>query len=739
MVSVINNLLQKKILYNNAHNDDKTKNFPSTTNTFTKENFDKSDLKQINLSKVIECILNDEANKKTYTFKNELFEHILVLKKIFDVLGYTADLRINFKNFNKKTVNSIKDNKKYTAQYTSNEKRIGVIILFRYNIWGGYTKTKKDDKKDNTYNNIIVTNHIISMDAIYRNNDVLLYFDIIKKNDGEKDKVEDNEYFSDLTLILGDIDALQTEIFNELKKNDNLTNPDNDVLKYGEPAIPMVENTFMKIITILCKHILSYNELTTLLNAIKDTNKYELIIKFVHIYIRNNLLNKDEKTTPRIKDFNYCSIETKDFIDYIKTYLTENTIVLKTPEHKVAMTEEKVAEKHRQADANECDMVSAINNLFDKYRINREYIKEDEVQSSIFPKKTEDIITQFDIIVKPEIVINLNNFIRFSTFTTAATITNTLFKQILVLEEICTCLGFTTKLYINFNNIDTSNIHNINAYNHKTKGKNITKDSNRIGFIQLSTYGIWNVLKKKTDAGTFEKIQFKYKKTIANTEDTPHKNTEVKLDNIKHPWKEIIFLFDIIKKTDAKVALKTQQQVLHSVLTIINVLQDNIITYLTSDKVLESMNINNTTYMLIKSKNVRIKQHIITIIKSLIYNILSHKELLHIYDTIKTVGFNFDAIFKFIYTYIENELNKYKARNHDNTLISLFTCINTTKNFYNECFTERKESVSGSDEAGPDDEAGADNEGEPDETVLQPTNPYTAAPVVVTPDWGASV
>ena len=410
----------------------------------------------------------------------------------------------------------------------------------------------------------------------------------------------------------------------------------------------------------------------------------------------------------------------------------EQKVTDKIPEHKAVMT---VAEKHRQADANECDMVSAINNLFDKYIINREYIKENEDQSSIFPKNTDDI-TQFNITDKPAIVINLNNFIRFSTFTTAATattITNTLFKQILVLEEICTCLGFTTKLYINVININKLNIRNINAYNHFKKGKqNITQNSNRIGFIQLSTYGIWNVLKKKTDDNTFEQIQFKYKQKSAYADDKLQNNKDVILDSIKRPLTDIIFLFDIIKKTDAAAEIKTQQQVLHSVLTIINDLQDKIIKQLNIQ-----LDTGSNKHMTLKnSTNVNITDTVIIIIKSLIYNILSHKELLHIYNTIIKIDFDVKKIKTFIYTYIEKKLNKYNARHHDNTPISLFTCIKTTNNFYKVCFTESKEPEPVDDEGSEDDEVATDPIVATVSTVAK--NQDTTVSVVANTSWGSS-
>ena len=188
-------------------------------------------------------------------------------------------------------------------------------------------------------------------------------------------------------------------------------------------------------------------------------------------------------------------------------------------------------------DKNNCDMVNAINNLFDKIILTRFSLS---YNKDIYPQQTDTItINNYK---KENKIINLNNFIQFSKIKIDEIITNTLFKQILVLEEICKLLGCTTKLYINFNNIDTkeNNIPNIDAYNHFKEGRQITKDNNRIGFIQLSKYSKWNVLKKLTD-DTFKKIEYKNNTDITKT-----------ILDIQKPQNDIIFLFDIIKKKKKK-------------------------------------------------------------------------------------------------------------------------------------------------------------------------------------------
>ena len=72
--------------------------------------------------------------------------------------------------------------------------------------------------------------------------------------------------------------------------------------------------------------------------------------------------------------------------------------------------------------------------------------------------------------------------------------------------------------------------------------------------------------------------------------------------------------------------------------------------------------------------------------KSLINNILSHLELLHIKKKIESGTLDHGAIIDFISKFIkigyENQ-NKNKNKNYG---ISLFTCLYTTKTFYNTYF-----------------------------------------------------
>ena len=203
-------------------------------------------------------------------------------------------------------------------------------------------------------------------------------------------------------------------------------------------------------------------------------------------------------------------------------------------------------------DTNNCDMVNAINNLFDKIILTRFPLSYKE---TIYPQQ-KDIIT-INNYNKENKVMNLDNFIKFGKNNIDAISTNTLFKQILVLEEICKLLEHTTKLYINYENLDdiTKKISGINKYKHVDK--NIKIDNNRIGFIQLSKYSIWNVFKKITNT-TFKKIEYKNNTDITDILD------------IKKPQNDIIFLFDIIKKTKEETETDTQHKVLLNVLTSIN-------------------------------------------------------------------------------------------------------------------------------------------------------------------------
>ena len=317
-------------------------------------------------------------------------------------------------------------------------------------------------------------------------------------------------------------------------------------------------------------------------------------------------------------------------------------------------------------DKNNCDMVNAIHNLFDKIILTRFSLS---YNKDIYPQQTDTITINND--KKENKIINLNNFIQFSKIKIDEIITNTLFKQILVLEEICKLLGCTTKLYINFNNIDTKdkNIHNIDAYNHFKEGRQITKDNNRIGFIQLSKYSKWNVLKKLTD-DTFKKIEYKNNTDITKT-----------ILDIQKPQNDIIFLFDIIKKKKEETETDTQHKVLLNVLTIINKTQTEIIQKLNTNYLKDTADI--ITITLKDTTTRKINKDIIIIMNSLIYNILSHLELVNIQTKIESNENenNIPDILTFITDIITYHYEKKPTHG-----ISLFTCLYITENFYTTYF-----------------------------------------------------